>query len=169
MTEPRPADPAWPRYSARPFPSYRFVPGTSLHPRHSPGGHSYGQEEHRPVLLPPEQWAGSDDYLYGIDLYNYAYWWECHEVFEGLWNSAGHHSEQGNFFQALIQLAAANLKLFMGNQQAARNLLHRGLVRLKRVPDFYMGIAVAGYVTALQQCARNREEPAPCIRLALPG
>jgi len=165
VTEPQPADPSWHRYSVRPFPSYRFVPGKNLHPRHSPKGHSYGQGEHRPILLSPEQRSRSDDYLYGIDLYNYAYWWECHEVFEGLWNTAGHHTEQGNFFQALIQLAAANLKGFMGNHQAMRNLLHRGLVRLQRVPEFYMGIAVASLTKELQQCITSSHRQAPSIRL----
>ena len=53
------------------------------------------------------------DYLYAIDLYNYAYWWECHEVLEGLWR-AGQTTKQGNFFRALIQLAAANLKRSLG-------------------------------------------------------
>jgi predicted metal-dependent hydrolase len=169
VTEPQPADLSWPRYSVQPFPPYRFVPGKSLHPRHRPQGHSYGLEKHEPILLLPEHWSRSDDYLYGIDLYNYAYWWECHEVFEGLWNMAGHHTEQGNFFQALIQLAAANLKGFMGNPQAMRNLLHRGLVRLQRVPEpYYMGIAVAGFTQELQQCMTNSHRQTPSIRLDMP-
>jgi uncharacterized protein len=168
VTELQPADPSWPRYSVRPFSSYRFVPGKNPHPRHSANGHSYGQEEYRPVLPSPEHWSRSDDYLYGIDLYNYAYWWECHEVFEGLWNMAGHHTEQGNFFQALIQLAAANLKGFMGNPQAMRNLLHRGLVRLQRAPESYMGIAVASFTKELQQRMTSLHRQAPSIRLDMP-
>lgn len=117
----------------------------------------------------PEQWRESDDYCYGVDLYNYAYWWECHEVFEGLWRVAGHQSEQGNFFQGLIQLAAANLKLFMGNHQAARNLLHSGLVRLQRVPEFYMGLDMASLTNELRQCIMSSHGQAPSIRLAMPG
>jgi predicted metal-dependent hydrolase len=80
--------------------------------------------------------------LYGIDLYNYAYWWECHEIFEGLWHAAGHNTEQGNFFQALIQFAAANLKRFLGNEQAAQKLVRSGLARLQNLPQLYMGIDV---------------------------
>src|SRR5262249_51448551 len=71
VIEPQPPDPSWPRYSHRPFPSYRFIPGRSPHPRRDPQGHSYGQIEAEPVLLGPEQWRGADEYLYGIDLYNY--------------------------------------------------------------------------------------------------
>jgi predicted metal-dependent hydrolase len=103
--------------------------------------------------------------LYGIDLYNYAYWWECHEIFEGLWNAAGHNTEQGNFFQALIQFAAANLKRFLGNHRAAGNLLSRGIVRLQRAPKFYMGIDVARLTEDFRQHVAGSDFCAPLIRL----
>jgi predicted metal-dependent hydrolase len=114
------------------------------------------------VRLLPEQWQRADEYLYGIDLYNYAYWWECHEVLERLWHAAGHKTEQGNFFRALIQLAAANLKYFLGHCQAAGNLLQRGLTRFERVPDCYMGIDVARLIDHLRQ---HKQGPAPLIRM----
>ena len=38
----QPADPTWPRYSARPFPAYRYVPGLTPHPRRDASGHSFG-------------------------------------------------------------------------------------------------------------------------------
>lgn len=144
MTEPQAPDPAWPRYTATPFPPYRFVPGRHPHPRRNPLGHSYGRLEPQFAACAPEHWPQAEAYLYGIDLYNYAYWWECHEVFESLWHAVGHKTEQGNFFQALIQLAAANLKQVGGDIQAADNLTRRGLVRLETVPDFYMGVDVRG-------------------------
>ena len=53
-----------------------------------------------------------------------------------------HNSEQGNFFQALIQLTAANLKYFLGNPAAAQNLFRSGIIRLQNVPSSYMGIDV---------------------------
>jgi hypothetical protein len=145
MIEPHPPDPAWPRYSTRPFPSYRFVPGRSPHPRRDPRGHSYGRPEPQPATFSLDAWQQSEDYRYGIDLYNFAYWWECHEVFEGLWHAAGHDSDQGNFFQALIQLAAANLKRFLGNEQAAQKLARSGLTRLQALPQLYMGIDVIAF------------------------
>jgi predicted metal-dependent hydrolase len=131
------------------------VPGRSPHPRRDPRGHSYGLPEPKPTPFPTDQWHTSEDYLYGIDLYNFAYWWECHEVFEGLWHAVEYTSEQGNFFQALIQLAAFNLKRFSGDHQAAQNLLNSGTIRLQKVPKFYMGIDVAGLVEALQQTDRS--------------
>lgn len=158
-------DSAPPRYSLRPLPSSRFVPGQAPHPRRTDQGHSYAQPEPQPSSCPPDQWQHSEAYRYGIDLYNHGYWWESHEVFETLWNSAGHRSEQGNFFQALIQLAAANLKLFMGNRQAAQNLLQRGLVRLERVPDFYMGMDVVRLTEGVRQRMNGSELQAPLMCL----
>lgn len=107
--EPAPANADWPRYSSSPFPAYRFVPGNSPHPRRNPQGHSFGCPEPSPTPCRPEEWAQSEDYRFGIDLYNFAYWWECHEVFEGFWHAVGRKTEQGLFFQALIQLTAENL------------------------------------------------------------
>ena len=148
--EPEPPDPTWPRYSAHPFPSYRFVPGRTPHPRRNPLGHSYGQPELKPASFPAAQWQTSEDYLYGIDLYNFAYWWESHEVFEGLWHAVGHDTEQGNFFRALIQLAAANLKQFLGNERAAQQLARSGVARLRKLPQFYMGVDVGRLNKAVQ-------------------
>lgn len=145
MSEPQPPDPLWPRYSPRPFPPYRFVPGRSPHPRRDQKGHAYGLPEPRPAAFPPEEWHKSEDYLYGIDLYNFAYWWECHEIFEALWQAVGPQTEQGNFFQALIQIAAANLKQSVGNRQSAERLRHRGITRLRNLPPVYMGLNVAEF------------------------
>ena len=165
MIEPQPSDPTWPRYSTRPFPSYRFLPGKNSHPRRDPRGHSYGKPEPTPSKFLPEDWPKSDDYLYGIDLYNFAYWWECHEIFEGFWHAAGHRTEQGNFFQALIQFAAANLKRFIGNHRAAGNLITNGIVRLQKTPKLYMGIGVARFTEDVQQHMIGSDFRAPLIRL----
>ncbi|MEO8047442.1 MAG: DUF309 domain-containing protein [Nitrospirota bacterium] len=165
MIEPQPPDPTWPRYSTKPFPSYRFIPGNNPHPRRNPLGHSYGQPDPKLLAFPREHWQRSEDYLYGIDLYNYAYWWECHEIFEGLWHAVGHHTEQGNFFQALIQFAAANLKRFTGHHRAAGNLLTNGLVRLQKIPTLYMGVDVARLTQDFRQHLVDSDFRAPLIRL----
>lgn len=148
---PRPYEPAWPRYSVLPFPSYRFVPGKAPHPRRHPHGHSHGQLEPKLEALQPDAWSESEAYRYGIDLYNFAYWWESHEIFEAFWHVAGPKTEQGQFFQCLIQLAAGNLKRWMGNENAAGNLFQSSLRRLSGLPDHYMGLAVADLRTQLQQ------------------
>jgi predicted metal-dependent hydrolase len=113
--------------------------------------------------FPAAQWQTSEEYLYGIDLYNYAYWWECHEIFEELWHAVGHDTEQGNFFQALIQLAAANLKRFLGNEPAARRLVRSGLARLRKVPPIYMGLDVQALEKRLHQAADERTGFIPLV------
>lgn len=142
MTEPQAPNPTWPRYTTLPFPPYRFVPGLNPHPRRDPRGHAYGQPEPRLDSFAPDTWQQAEPYLYGIDLYNYAYWWECHEVFESLWHAVGTKTEQGNFFQALIQLAAAFLKQHQGQSTAMTKLAQSGAVRLARLPPQYMGVDV---------------------------
>jgi predicted metal-dependent hydrolase len=112
-----------------------------------------------------DHWQTSEEYLYGIDLYNYAYWWECHEIFEGLWHAVGRDTQQGNFFQALIQFAAANLKRFTGNHQAAGNLVTSGILRLQKAPKFYMGIDVARLTKDFRQLVVGSNFRAPLIRL----
>jgi predicted metal-dependent hydrolase len=168
-TEPASSDSTPPRYSSRPFPSARFVPGQTPRPQRTSHEPRSDQPERQPsTLLSPDQWQRSEAYRYGIDLYNYGYWWESHEVFEELWNGAGHRTEQGNFFQALIQLAAANLKYLSGNFQAAENLLRRGLLRLQNRSEFYMGIDVAQLAKELRQRIARSHWQAPNIWLALP-
>jgi dTDP-L-rhamnose 4-epimerase len=46
---------------------------------------------------------------------------------------------------SLIQLAAANLKRFLGNEQAAQKLASSGLARLQNLPQLYMGIDVVAF------------------------
>lgn len=148
--EASPANPDWPRYSSKPFPAYRFVPGRNPHPRRNPQGHSLEHLEPYPTCR-PEDWSLSENYRFGIDLYNFAYWWESHEVFEAFWHAAGPRTEQGQYFQGLIQLAAGNLKQFMGNEAAASNLFRNSARRFSGLPDHYMGIAVADLRTRLHQ------------------
>lgn len=110
----------------------------------------------------------SEEYLYGIDLYNWTYWWESHEVFEGFWHAYGRATEAGNFFQALIQCAAAHLKRELGNEPAARKLAERGLTRLLKTPSPYMGMQTAAFAEEITTWL-NERGPAVRIRLNLPG
>src|SRR5258705_9818850 len=143
--EPKPPDPTWPRYSSASFPPYRFVPGHSPHPRRDPKGHAYGTAEPKPPSVDPARWRDSAIYLQGIDLYNYAYWWECHEALEALWHAVGHTTPTGQFLQGIIQVAAANLKRFVGIEDAAKRLWTEGLGRHAAIKGRYMGVDVAAF------------------------
>ena len=165
LVEPDPPDPQWPRYSSWAFPPYRFVQGRAPHPKRHPHGHSYGKVEPLPEAFPPEQWRDSEWYLYGVDLYNYAYWWECHEVFESLWHAVGEKTEQGRFFQALIQIAAANIKRWSGVPHAAASLQNSGLEKLRTMPPEYMGMNVARLVEDVEHYFQGRRSEPALIRL----
>lgn len=150
LVEPAAPDPAWPRYSARPFPPYRFVAGLNPHPRRDPEGHAYGRRETPPPRVAPDQWRRNDAYLHGIDLYNYAYWWECHEELEGLWHLTGHQGEEAQFLQGIIQVAAANLKRHVEQLEGARRLGREAVGRLASLKRReFMGVEIGPFIRAV--------------------
>lgn len=157
------------RYSTRPLPPYRHRPGRTPHPRLDPRGHSHGLPEapQRPVA--PGAWRESEAYLFGIDLFNAGYFWECHEALEGPWRAAGRGSVQGRFLQGLILLAASELQREAGLPGAARRLGARALARLEELPTPYMGVDVAALVAALRERASDAGPPGLRIVLGQPA
>ena len=121
--------------------------------------------------MAPDAWRRLDLYLYGIDCYNLGYFWECHEAFEALWHASADPITR-DFFQGLIQLAAADIKWRVGAEGSAKALLTKSLGRLSSGPAIYMGLALA----ELRDAARafwasiERGDPAapPPLRLAEP-
>ena len=72
-----------------------------------------------------QRWQACSPYLYGIDLFNHGYYWEAHEVWEGLWRACGRSGPAGTFLKALIGLAAAGFKVRVGNLQGVRRHAQR--------------------------------------------
>lgn len=108
------------------LPPYRYLPGRNLHP----------DEGHLPAL-------GNDAYLYGVDLYHAGFFFEAHEAWESLWLSLPKNDLKRTFLLGLIQNAAAQLKLTIGQPDPARLLSQRAmhyleLVRCHETP--YMGL-----------------------------
>lgn len=165
MTDPSPTAQASPRYSDYPLPRYRFVPGETPHPRRNQDGHSFGQPEPGRTAFEAGLWRESRDYRFGIDLFNFGYWWESHEVFEALWHACGPPTPEGRFFQGLVQLAAAHLKRRMGNPAAASRLFRRACVTLQQAPAFCMGIDISTLVQDIERCSAAGDESAVLLRL----
>lgn len=140
------------RYTRRAFPSYRFIPGENPHPTESPQGHSYGKSEPEIKSFDPAQWRENEQYLYGVDLYNHYYWWESHEVLEGLWRTAVRGDVSRDFLQGLIKISGAFIKWHLKKQQGVE-LLYRGamehLLNVKKIHKNYMGINVEEHVGRL--------------------
>ncbi|MBN2327600.1 MAG: DUF309 domain-containing protein [Candidatus Omnitrophica bacterium] len=143
---------------SRAFPSYAFVPGLSAHPTHNPQGHSYNRVEEEIEAPDPKRWKNNEHYLYGIDLFNYGYYWEAHEIWEDLWNADGRIGLPSDFLKGLIKLAAAGVKaregVRRGLQAHARGaaLLFEAVLSKQTGPDArYMGLSLK----ELHQFARS--------------
>ena len=139
-----------PRYTDRPFPAYRYVPGKAPHPTRDPEGHSYNKPVEKPAVFKTGHWQSCNEYLYGIDLFNHGYWWEAHEALESVWVAAGRQTETGLFIQGLIQIAVAHLKKFQGFHDVAKRMATEGLEKMKRINGIFLGIDVAALRRAVK-------------------
>ena len=179
MNQPRSFDPYWERYVPNiTFPSYRHLPGETPHPHKHSCGHQFsfvcGEE-------PSQDWRDNTMYLLGVDLYNFSFWWEAHEVWEPLWSEARYGSSLRLFSQGLIQLAASLIKWHQGNDRGFRRLSDRGLVKIISVHKIkggqFMGLQLADFVESWNRFLSNDRhlgnrvisdsKPAPLIRLGV--
>jgi hypothetical protein len=110
----------------------------------------YGQEKLHPAPLDPGRWIESDEYRYGVDLFNHGFYWEAHESWESLWLAAGRRGPTGIWLKALIKLAAALVKLREGSAIGAlrhamrvRQLLAELQTTTPEAAERYCGIEVA--------------------------
>lgn len=154
------------RYTTLAFPTYRYIPFQNMpHPRNDPAGHSYGQEEDYLPEFKPEDWSNCTPYLYGIDLFNYGFWWEAHEAWESVWMAAGRKSRTGIFVQGLIQIAAAQLKRFMKEQRGAEILTNDGCEKLLVAEPLFLGIDVKALTEEVQHLLETDSTDFPIICL----
>lgn len=117
-----------------PLPPYSYVPGGRFpHPVRDPAGHLFG----RPVAHPPapdlDHWEDSHAYLHGIDLFNHGYYWEAHEVWEGLWHACGRRGLVADFLKGLIKLAAAGVKVREGQPRGIRSHAARAAELFRKI------------------------------------
>lgn len=162
-----PTPDAPPRYSARPLPPYRFVPGETPHPTRDPGGHSRGEAPPSPGPWTPVEWQTLDAWRWAVDLFNHGYWWEAHEALEGLWHAAGRTSRHARFAQALVHLSAALLNRRRGHGEASRRQAARALRGLRAAQELgpvVMGLDLDRLTTAVR-AAFDGDGPAPRIVL----
>lgn len=152
--EPKSPQPDFLRLTSRAFPPYRFIPGLNPHPVRDPQGHSFGREHAALAYISPEKWRDNESYLYGVDLYNHAYWWESHEAWEDIWHTADKSSAYGQFLQGLIQISAAFIKWHLHQFDGLRKLYELGMARLEWVcfknPEF-MGVDVEAHIAKLKK------------------
>jgi predicted metal-dependent hydrolase len=96
------------------------------HPRHL--------DESPIPKLPPTQvdsvWRDTR-WLYGLDLFDSAFYWEAHEVWEELWHTLEKPEPDAQLIQGMIQLSACLLTSEMGRAAASTRLLTRALTKLE--------------------------------------
>ena len=110
------------RYSKVSFPSRRYMPGEGLHPDKDSRGSHIPEITSSKIDFSVWSWQKSEKYLYAIDLFNYQYFWEAHEVLEGLWIDVGRETPTGVFVQGIIQVSAGLLKEVQSNHKSALRL-----------------------------------------------
>jgi hypothetical protein len=159
MTEPDLPPP--PRYVPDlPLPPYSYVTGRFPHPTRDPAGHSFGHTAELPPPIGLDNWRESRAYLAGCDLFNHGYYWEAHEMWEGLWHACGRRGAAADFIKALIKLAAAGVKAREGRpagvaRHAARAAALFTNVREKEVPATYLGLDVDRLIAVAKSLARE--------------
>jgi uncharacterized protein len=167
--EPRAPEGTRPRYSSRPFPAYRYRPGATPHPRRDAGGHSRGEPDPRADPWHARQWATLETWLFGVDLFNHAFWWECHEQLEALWLAAGRTSVHAGFVQGLIKIAAACLNSSLGKHDVGAGQASAGTAAMRSVArtagDPYMGVHVETFTTDVDAWFHAPAGDVPVLRL----
>jgi predicted metal-dependent hydrolase len=95
-----------------------------------------------------------------MDLFNHGYYWEAHEVWEGLWHACGRRGEAADFLKGLIHLAAAGVKVREGVPRGVNSHATRAAKLFRRIADAvgtedcrYLGLRLGDLVHHAQQMA----------------
>ncbi|MDQ7828157.1 MAG: DUF309 domain-containing protein [Armatimonadota bacterium] len=105
--------------------------------------------------------------LRGVILFNAGLYFECHEYLEEVWR---HRAPPGDrdFYQGIIQVAAAFYHFEKGNQFGARRSLEKALPRLERYRPAHLDIDVEALLAALQPWQERFRTPEPGRPIAPP-
>lgn len=104
----------------------------------------------------------------GAQQFNEGLYFECHDTLEEAWS--GIRGEARDFFQGLIQISVALYHWQNGNPGGASSLLDRGLKRLARYGDLYLGLDLGAVRSAAEGVRRRlaKGEPFPGDLASLP-
>jgi hypothetical protein len=150
--------------NTEPMPPYTYVPGGPWpHPISSPQGHSFGHAASKVAEL---LGASSPQLVRGASLFNAGYYWEAHEVWEGLWHAYGRKGVEADVIKALIKLAAAGVKVREGHEHGVRTHARRAAELFASAQDAgesrQLGLELAQWVEHCRQIAESPPcDPAP--------
>jgi hypothetical protein len=143
------------RYHNKAFPPYRYTPGENPHPVVDPNGHSYEAAEEA-IDFDPQAWQKSEQFLYGIDLINAEYYWEAHEVFEGIWHSLGRQSADARMMQACILAAVAALHQRRKRLRTAAKVARTGMKKIQDLEGEMYGVSLQDLKTCFERCIQEQ-------------
>jgi hypothetical protein len=108
----------------------------------------------------PEHWSESRAYLLGCDLFNYGYYWESHELWEGLWHICGRSGPTADMLKGLIKLAAAGVKARERRTAGIARHAKRAAelfedVRAETGRDLYLGLDLVRLITIARELQRR--------------
>lgn len=141
-----------PRYLPEvPFPPYAFIPGKNPHPEKA-GGH---MEDEEVIVLPLQEdnYRENKAYLFGLDLFNYGYFWESHVWWEALWHEAGRKGEVADFLKGLIKLSACGVKVELKQTDVSQGHFDRALelfIPLAKNHETLFGIKLGALIQKLK-------------------
>lgn len=147
-----------------PFPPYAFVSPHWPHPHADARGHSHGRKAPPSAPLDPARPHESRDFLFGIDLFNYGYYWEAHEAWEGLWHAAGRRGLSAELLKGLMKLAAAGFKVRQGIAAGVRIHGERAARHFRAVREATAAARFAG-IDVEELEARSRDVAARAASL----
>lgn len=110
----------------RSLPAEAYIPGRTARPAESAASGP---------RLTPQTWQSHRDYLWGFDLWRHGFPWEAHEAWEGLWRALDRSSPEALTLQALIKLAAADVKARQGREASARSHRTRAIELLYQASE----------------------------------
>lgn len=96
-------------------------------------------------------------FQWGLDLFNFGYYWESHEAWEAVWQLESRRTPDALFLQTLIKLAAAGVKAREGQANGIARHVARGLELLEqaRLGSVYCGVAIAELKETLAWLGRH--------------
>lgn len=105
-------------------------------------------------------------YLNFFHLFNQEKFFEAHEVLESLWRET--KTEERDFYQALIQIAAAFVHLQKNTPAGAGILYEKAAKLFSKYPEKFCGISISSVLKAVQRKI-NSGGPFPKIPFPQPA
>jgi hypothetical protein len=136
------------------FPPYAFLPGRDRHPN-AEGGYRFQILDPKPACIDVAAPFSSDALRIALDLFNHEFYWESHVYNEALWNAHGRTGSVAAFLKVLIKLAAAGVKLKLGEMNPAQlhiTQAHEQLLHLQEKEGrLFLGFSLQALIAGTQK------------------